>query len=63
MEKSLLVFFLYQVYQARHEAAVRRGETCQAIPTSFWSSLINLISNDTNIIFHIYHSSSEDFKA
>ena len=29
----------------------RNGEACQASPTCFWSSLINLISKDTYVVF------------
>ena len=29
----------------------RNGEACRASPTCFWSSLINLISKDTNMVF------------
>ena len=31
----------------------RNGEACRASPTCFWSSLINLISKDTNIVFNL----------
>ena len=33
----------------------RNGEACRAIPTCFWSSLINFISKDTcsNVVFYL----------
>ena len=31
----------------------RNGEACRASPACFWSSLINLISNDTYAVFYL----------
>ena len=31
----------------------RNGEACRASPACFWSSLINLISKDTYVIFYL----------
>ena len=31
----------------------RNGEACRASPTCFWSSLINLISKDTYVVFYL----------
>ena len=39
----------------------RDGEACRASPTCFWSSLINLTSKDTNMVY-IYHALLEEFK-
>ena len=36
----------------RDQKQHRNSEACRASPTCFWSSLINLISNDTTI-FHL----------
>ena len=35
----------------REQKQHRNGEACRARPTCFWSSLINLILKDTNMIF------------
>ena len=39
------------------------GEGCRASLTCFLSSLINFISQDTNVFFSNYHASLEDFEA
>ena len=35
------------------EKQCRNGEACQCSPTSFWSSLRDLISKDTNVVFNL----------
>ena len=36
-----------------HDQKRRNGEACRASPTYFWSSLINLISKDTYVVFYL----------
>ena len=37
----------------RDQKQRRNGETCRASPTCFWLSLINLISNDTYMVYYL----------
>lgn len=37
----------------RYQKQRRNGEACRASPTRFWSSLINLVSKDTYIVFYL----------
>ena len=37
----------------RDQKSRRNGEACQASPTCFWSSLINSISKDIYVVFHL----------
>ena len=37
----------------RDQKQHRNGEACRASPTCFWSSLINLISKDTYVVFYL----------
>ena len=42
----------------RDQKQGRNGEACRASPTCFWSSLIKLVSKDTDMVFliimHLY---------
>ena len=49
-QNNLYKIQLHQAYQARPGTA-RNGEACRASPTCFWSSLINLISKDIDVVF------------
>ena len=37
----------------RDQKQRRNGEACRASPTCFWSSLINLILKNTNVVFYL----------
>ena len=38
---------------SRYQIQRRNGEACRASPTCFWSSLINLISKDSYVVFYL----------
>ena len=41
------------VFLYRDQRQCRNGKDCQSSPTCFWSSLINLISKDSYVVFYL----------
>ena len=39
----------------RDQKQCRKGEACHAFSQFVWSSLINLISKDTEVVFYLHH--------
>ena len=52
IENTMLVSFYIKIIR-RDQIQGRNGEACRASPTCFSSSLINLISKDTNVVFYL----------
>ena len=56
IENTMLLSFDIKFIR-RDQTQRANGEACRASSTCFWSSLINLISKDTYMVFSIYHAS------
>ena len=52
LENTMLVSFDIKFIR-RDQKQHRTGEACRASPKCFWSSLINLISKDTYVVFYL----------
>ena len=52
IENTMLVSFDTQFIR-QNQKQRRNGEACRASPTYFWSSLMNLISKDSYVVFYL----------
>ena len=52
IENTMLVSFDIRGIR-RDQKHCRNGEACRATPMCFWSSLINLILKDNNVVFYL----------